>query len=580
MGFISPTPPPFEVEEWKRRPHLERIKPLAQDWAVNGFGTPYAVYLLYVLKLIAYAGGGLLLISATTPGLGGLGDLGSWWTEPIVFQKAVIWTMLWEVLGLGAGSLPLTLRFSPMIGGLLYWLRPGTIRLPPWPERVPLTGGNTRTLFDVALYAGLIATALFLLLADGVSATGAEAGRLDPVAVGALLGFLALLGLRDKVPFLAARAEIYGTLAFIFLFPIGNLVVAAQIVFVCIWWGAASSKLNRHFPFVVTVMISNTPWNRSRSMKRRLYRNHPDDLLPSRTGALTAHLGTVIEFTLPFVLLVSQGGTLGTIAVVGMVIFHLHILSTFPLAVPLEWNVFMIFGILFLFGHYGDVPLSTLGDPLLIAFLAVVCVGIPMLGNFRPDLVSFLPSMRYYAGNWATSQWLFSKEGGAEEKLDRQLVKAAPIVTRQLEKFYDPEMVDVLIHKGLAFRSMHSHGRALNGLVLRAVDDIEAYDVREGELVAGVALGYNFGDGHFHDERLLAAIQERCGFREGDLRVVMLESQPANVQRQRYRIHDAATGLVEEGWVSVADMVRRQPWLGDEPFPAHPGPGPGRGSPA
>ena len=45
---------------------------------------------------------------------------------------------------------------------------------------------------------------------------------------------------------------------------------------------------------------------------------------------------------------------------IGMVIFHVHITSTFPLAVPLEWNLFMIFGLLFLFGHYGDVPLSTL----------------------------------------------------------------------------------------------------------------------------------------------------------------------------------------------------------------------------
>ena len=58
----------------------------------------------------------------------------------------------------------------------------------------------------------------------------------------------------------------------------------------------------------------------------------------------------------------------------------------------------------------------------------------------------------------------------------------------------------MLIYKGLAFRSMHSHGRALNGLLPRAVDDVDAYDVRDGELVAGVVLGYNFGDGHFHDE--------------------------------------------------------------------------------
>lgn len=577
MGLLDPAPPPFEVPEWRRLSHLERIKPLAQDWALNGFGTPVAVYFLYVFKVLAYAGLGALVIFGTS----------GWpaWYEPIVFQKAVIWTLLWEVLGLGAGSLPLTLRFSPMVGGFLYWLRPGTTRLPPWPEKVPGTGGTARTWLDVFLYAGLLASAVYLLVSPG-QVSGApwieplDSGGLlnllipiikvlDPVAVGVLLGFLAALGLRDKVPFLAARAEIYGTLAIIFLFPLTNMIIAAQLVFLCIWWGAASSKLNRHFPFVVTVMISNTPWNKSRRAKAKLYENHPEDLLPSRLGALSAHLGTVIEFTLPLILILTQGGLLGTLALAGMVIFHVHIFSTFPLAVPLEWNVFMIFGLFFLFGHYGDVPWSTIRDPLLLVVLGLICVGLPVLGNFRPDLVSFLPSMRYYAGNWATSQWLFRRDTAAEEKLDAGIVKAAPIVTKQLEKFYDPEMIEVLVYKGLAFRSMHSHGRALNSLALRAVDDVDAYDVREGELVAGVVLGYNFGDGHFHDRRLLAAVQERCHFGPGELRVVTLESQPAHVARQRYRIWDAADGLVEEGWVDVREMVKRQPWLAGDPVPVH-----------
>lgn len=563
MGFMSPSPPPFEIEEWRQRPYRERLKPLAQDWAVNGIGVPQAVYLLYVVKLVLFAGGGLLLISATSD-LGGLSEIGDWWTQPVVFQKAVVWTMLWEALGLGAGSLPLTLRFSPMVGGFLHWLRPGTIRQPPWPGKVPLTSGTRRTPIDVILYAGFVIAALDLLIRSGPDG-------FENATIATLLVFLVLLGLRDKVPFLAARAEIYVPFLIIFMFPVSQFVVACQFVFFCIWWGAAASKLNRHFPFVVTVMISNTPWNRSRWAKRKLYRNHPEDLLPSRIGELSAHLGTVIEFTLPLLLIASSGGTIGMIAVAGMVIFHLHILSTFPLAVPLEWNIFMIFGIFFLFGHYGDVPLSTLDDPLLIALLLPIIVGIPILGNFRPDLVSFLPSMRYYAGNWATSQWYFSKETKAESKLDDHITKAAKTVPVQLEKFYDPEMNQVLLHKGLAFRSMHSHGRALVGLSDRAVDDVERYDVREGELIAGVVCGYNFGDGHFHDHRLLAAIQERVGYEPGELRIVTLESQPAANPIQRYRIFDAATGLVEEGTVKVADMVVRQPWLGvDEVFPAEP----------
>ena len=574
MGFLSPSDPPFDsIEEWRRRPYRERLKPLAQDWAINGIGVPQAVYLLYIVKLVIYLGGGILLIFATSD-LGGLSKIGDWWAEPVVFQKAVVWTMLWEALGLGAGSLPLTLRFSPMVGGFLHWLRPGTIRQPPWPGKVPLTGGDRRGVIDVILYAGFLIAALDLLVRSGPDG-------FEPVTVGVLLGFLVLLGLRDKVPFLAARAEIYGPFLIIFCFPADQMIIAAQVVMFCIWWGAASSKLNRHFPFVVTVMISNTPWNRSKRAKRKLYKDHPENLLPSRIGELSAHMGTVIEFTLPLLLIASSGGVIGTIAVAGMVIFHLHILSTFPLAVPLEWNIFMIFSILFLFGHYGDVPFSTLDDPLLIACLLPLIVGIPVLGNFRPDLVSFLPSMRYYAGNWATSQWYFNREKGSEAKLDDHITKAAKTLPVQLAKFYEPDMNEVLLHKGLAFRSMHSHGRALVGLADRAVGDVEEYDVREGETIAGMICGYNFGDGHFHNEQLLASVQERVGYEPGELRVVTLESQPAGKPTQRYRIFDAADGLIEEGTVKVADMVTRQPWLGaDEVFPVTPDTEPGTRSAA
>ncbi|MGH3951884.1 MAG: DUF3556 domain-containing protein, partial [Pseudonocardiaceae bacterium] len=96
------------------------------------------------------------------------------------------------------------------------------------------------------------------------------------------------------------------------------------------------------------------------------------------------------------------------------------------------------------------------------------------------------------------------------------------------------------------------------------VGDVEAYDVREGEFVAGSLLGWNFGDGHLHNEQFIQAVQERCQFAEGEVRVIILESQPIQRQRQHYRIVDAATGLIEEGYVAVKDMVARQPWLDDD----------------
>ena len=177
--------------------------------------------------------------------------------------------------------------------------------------------------------------------------------------------------------------------------------------------------------------------------------------------------------------------------------------------------------------------------------------------------------MRYYAGNSATSVWLFNKESGAEEKLDNTIKKAARIVPEQLANFYDRETAELLLNKGLAFRAMHSHGRALTGLLPRAVDDVEAYYVREGELISNVVNGWNFGDGRFHNEQLLEAVQERCHFKPGEVRLIFLESQPAHVQRQRYRIYDAADGLLEEGFVNIADMVKRTPWLEENwDFPA------------
>jgi hypothetical protein len=560
MGFLSPSPPPFELDEWKAQPHLARLKPLVQDWGANGFGSPTAVYLLYAFKLIVFTLGAFLAISLT-PGLGSIGDIGDWWTQPIVFEKFAVWTLLWEILGLGAGSMPLSFRFIPPIGGPLYWLRPGTVRLPPWPERVPFTRGTRRTALDVALYAAVLATGIYLLFASGVDTAGSTAGRMPPAGIAILLGLLALLGLRDKVAFLGARPEIYATMLAVGLFPLGQWIVAWQFIFIFIWWGAASSKLNRHFPFVVSVMISNAPLVGSKSFKRRLWRDYPNDMRPSRLCSSLAHFGTVQEFGWPLLLLTVDNNAVRTIAIVGMVLFHLNITSMFPLAVPLEWNIFMIFGTLFLFGHYGDVPLSTLDNPLLIAMIALLCVLLPLLGNLRPDKISFLPSMRYYAGNWATTQWLFRKGSGAEEKLDTRIEKPARLVGEQVARIYDAELAEFLLNKGLAFRSMHSHGRALNALLPHAVDDVEAYDPREGELISNIVNGWNFGDGHFHGRQLLEAVQERCDFVPGEVRVIELESEAAGSGRQRYRIYDAATGLIEEGSVAVADMIERQPWL-------------------
>ena len=42
--------------------------------------------------------------------------------------------------------------------------------------------------------------------------------------------------------------------------------------------------------------------------------------------------------------------------------------------------------------------------------------------------------------------------------------------------------------------------------------------------------------------------------------MIILEGQPIQTKKQWYRIVDAKTGLIEEGYVSVDDMLARQPW--------------------
>ncbi|MET7904634.1 DUF3556 domain-containing protein [Streptomyces sp. NPDC005336] len=561
MGFLSPTLPDTDLAEWRRSSYQDRLRVQVQHWAEYGFGTPWGVFILYIVKMAAYLVLPAWIISATTPGLGTLGEIGSWWTEPIVFQKFVIFTILFEVLGFGCGSGPLTMRFFPPVGGFIYWLRPGTLRMPPWPGKVPLTRGDKRTLVDVALYLLVIGALVWGLAGDTVAGGTRASGLVAPSATALIVASLAVIGLRDKTIFLAARADQYWIMAIAFLFPFTDMIIALKLIMIAVWWGAATSKLNHHFPFVVSVMLSNSPALRSKWLKRKLFRRFPDDVRPSGFAKAAAHTGTVIEYCVPLVLLFSTNTTVTLLACAAMTIFHLFILSTFPAGVPLEWNLFVIIGAWLLFGHYGGTQyaLSSVTSPWLIAALLVPVVVMIGIGNFKPEWISFLPGMRYYAGNWATSMWIMRP--GVEETLDAKIVKSARLQKWQLMKLYDEGTSEFMMQKFLAWRSMHSHGRALVGLLPRAVTDPDAYVIREGEFLAGALLGWNFGEGHLHDEQLVEAVQKRCQFAPGDLRVIMLEGQPAHTRQQRYRIVDAATGLREEGIVRVSEMIVRQPWL-------------------
>ena len=83
--------------------------------------------------------------------------------------------MLLETLGLAGSWGPLAGHFKPMTGGFRYWARPDTIRLPPWPDKVPFTRGDRRTVGDVALYLAIVATLVAALVAPSVSTRSSTA---------------------------------------------------------------------------------------------------------------------------------------------------------------------------------------------------------------------------------------------------------------------------------------------------------------------------------------------------------------------------------------------------------------------
>jgi hypothetical protein len=575
MGLTTGDFPPVQPAEFMRKPYLERTRVLVRHWVDYGFGAPKVTGLIYIFKLVFFYALGGVLVATLTSHLDPLHPA-HWWKEPIVYQKLVLWTVLLECLGVAGSWGPLAGHFKPMTAGFRHYARPKTIRLPPWPDRVPFTKGDDRMVFDAALYVALLVSFVTALALSGVhdasetAAIGANKGLVSPAVLIVIIVLLVGVGLRDKVFFLAARGEQYlPALVFFAFFPFVDMIVAAKLLIVVVWTGAAFSKFGRHFHNVIPPMVSNTPWLFVKKIKRLHYRAFPDDLRPSERATGVAHVGgTFVELVTPLILLFSHNHTVTVAAVVLMLCFHAFIISTFPLAVPLEWNALFMYICAFLFLGYPNEAGYGLGnmDPALLGVTAAALLFFPVLGNLRPDLVSFLPSMRQYSGNWATSMWAMAP--GTEDKLNRHVVKAAKMQKDQLTDMYGEREAEVVMQQILGWRAMHSQGRGLNSVMINQLgEDVDTYTLREGEFTCNALVGFNFGDGHLHDRRMIEAVQRRCQFAPGELIVVWAESQPLLSARQKYLVIDAAVGVVESGTWSVKDAVEQQPWLPNGPIP-------------
>ncbi|MBA3741867.1 DUF3556 domain-containing protein [Sporichthya sp.] len=577
MGFKTPDFPPVDPETFLDKPLMERTKTLALHWCEYGFGTPKMVHTIYILKLLFFYIGVGVCLAVLTSDVGAPWEIDGWWDEPIVFQKLVLWTMLLETLGVAGSWGPLSGTFKPMTAGVLFWARVGTLRVRPW-KAVPGTNGDSRTIVDVGLYLAFLATMLLAIVVPGKDSGSLnavlpdnEAGLIRPALLIAPMVLIVLIGLRDTIVFLAARSEQY--LPWIFFFTVldfTDMIVAVKISICLIWIGAGVSKFGHHFSSVVAPMMSNSPALPSKKIKRWMYRDFPNDIRPGKLAQFLAHGGgSFVEITAPLVLLFSTNRELTIAAVVLMVVFHVFIITAFPLAVPLEWNVMFAFATVFLFAGFPAQDGFGVGDISGGWLVAVLVMGLffPILGNLRPDLVSFLPSMRQYAGNWASAQWAFSSLA-AEAKLNKLTPRPHVNQIDQLTTGmgYPQAIAETTLQQTIGWRTMHSQARGLYSLLMHHVPNLDKATVREAEFACNSIVGFNFGDGHFHDDDLLAAIQKRCGFEPGEFIVVWVESQPIHKPTQTYKVIDVATGVLERGTWNVAEAVNEQPWLPNGPI--------------
>ena len=58
------------------------------------------------------------MIATATSHLPAFWHVAEWWNQPIVYEKAVLWTVLLETVGVAGSWGPLAGKFKPMTGGI------------------------------------------------------------------------------------------------------------------------------------------------------------------------------------------------------------------------------------------------------------------------------------------------------------------------------------------------------------------------------------------------------------------------------------------------------------------------------
>ena len=448
------------------------------------------------LKIALYVGG-WSSSAASRPGMGGLAR-----HRPVVAARrwrsrrrscGACCSRCWASAAAAVRSPAATFRRS---AASLYFLRPGTTKLPVFAGRAADRRHAAHLARRRAVRGARARRDRARCVAPQLEPRAAR--RRSPCCCPAL-------GVLDKTIFLCARGEHYWTTIMVLRRWRLGFVPGAKAVQLALWFWAGVSKLNHHFPAVVGVMTSNSPFTRFAGCGALMYRNYPDDLRPSRLAAIMAHAGTLLELAVPdraarsATAATRDAGRPGADAGAAR-LHHQQRADGRADRVERDDGLRRLLPVLGARRRERARPIGSPVAALLVVMVRRAC---------RCSATSSRRASRSCSRCATTpatgpySVWLFRGESYASST--RLTKSVAPGSTTSSARFYDRSTCVGIVGKVMAFRLMHLHGRALAELVPKAVD--AASRTTSGSTARsspGMVLGWNFGDGHLHDEQLLA----------------------------------------------------------------------------
>lgn len=507
-----PADPPLRGSEWEKSSFREHARAWNQQVVGDGNALPHVVYVFVVLKLSVYVA--LFWFKLRDADLPLFGEQN--------FKRFLLYNMLGDLLGTNASSGPLAFRLKFTFVAWYNLFMPGSITAPLVPG-VP----STRNVFQSIGYLAL----LYLLVA-AVRAPTIAFEQIAPIA-----GTLTLLVPFDLVTFFACRGEHYGYMLICCLAPWQHALTGCQLVQLALWFFAGTSKAGPWMKYVMCFMMPNSLLMRMTDALgvlrfKWLFVEHPKDLRPHPLLKLLADFGCTSEMLLAGLCAsgVAIGGVrLGVFAAIG---FHCFIISMFPFASVMEWNVVCLYMILHLFEHHslsmGAVSALIAEQPLLSAFLAVVLLAIPIFGQLLPKRVPFLAAYRPYAGNWRKSWHVVDAK--ALHKLRKLKTLEGPLIGENAQLLWgsNPPLCEQLEEYFVGNMIFFPHFRPIIPIVeklkeARAWRGHNECALLFNETFVNAVFGWSLGNGDFIKGTYFAALSSTCGFVLGECYVVVFE---------------------------------------------------------